>query len=171
MRTNAAQLGKEFSRELVGVLERAREGEHFETVRDLRKLEKRYVERLSSQPELSLEIRRRVAERLLEEAIRSGCSIGVCRAKLKALANLGFAEIEQKAHWYLVYARGALARRHLLAARRIAAELIEELHAALDRRRGPTNQRKNVPALELIEAFRKLQDAMQTASRAKQKQD
>jgi hypothetical protein len=155
---NSVETGKEFSRNLLRILERARGRRFSETASDLRVLERDYVQRFKSRPDLALEVRRKVSERLLEEAIKSGCKLSACRSRLNALSRLGFSEIEIKAHWFLIYARGALSRGHRLTAHRVASALSEELQASLDERKSKVNPKKLAAARDLLRLFKQLKE-------------
>ena len=91
-------------------------------IAQLRGVEHEYCHRLASKPRLKLEVKRRIAENLLDMGISRGRSIATCRARLNALTKLGFTDIEQKAHYHLMYARTALERGHRQMAFRLAQD-------------------------------------------------
>jgi hypothetical protein len=104
-------------------------------IAQLRRVEDEYCRRLANEPRLKLEVERRIAETLLDMSISRGRRIANCRARLNALAKLGFANIEQKAHWHLMYARAALERGHPQTASNIATGMVIELRRSLRHRR------------------------------------
>jgi hypothetical protein len=77
----------------------------------LRGLERSFLNR-AGRKFAALEMKRRIAEQRLQQAIFHSCSLAICRGRLKALEQLGFTNIERKGYCYLVYARAALARGH-----------------------------------------------------------
>ncbi len=106
-----------------------------EVVQSLRRLEREYVPQLDGHPKFARELKRRIAEKLLEQAILHGCKLSVCRARLNAAARLGFTDVEQSAHYRLLYAKGAFARGHKRVAYRTAAAIATDLEQSLRRRR------------------------------------
>ena len=76
----------------------------------LRRIESEYCGKLTSEPHLRLEVKRRIAETLLDMSITRGRSLKTCRMRFNALLKVGFTDIEQKAHYYLIYGRAALER-------------------------------------------------------------
>jgi hypothetical protein len=108
---------------------------YVDVIRSLRNLERHYLARLHDHPEFALEIRRRIAENELEQALIHGCALPVCRAKLRAALRLGFSNVERKAHFHLLYARGALARGHKRVARRSSSEMVVELERSLKKQK------------------------------------
>ncbi len=115
----------------------------------LRGLEGLYVAQLGKNRRLAIEIKRRVAENLLKEAIWRGCSFGVCRKRMKALSRLGFSTVETKSTHYLFYARGALERGHKSVARRFATYMVRELESYLGRSISPWAKQD----LQLLKVF------------------
>ena len=122
---------------------------HAHFARDLRKLEKVYLTRLKSSPELCLEIRRRISERLLDHAILARCKQSVCRARLNAASALGFTDLMQKTTYSILYAKWAFAQGHKRVARRVAAEVIDELQRSQKKR----NSRPIQQCLAFAERF------------------
>ena len=106
-----------------------------EVVKNFRKVEAFYLKELRGNAECALETKRRIAEHLLDQAIFHPCSQRICNSKLKALAKLGFTNIEQEAHFRLIYARGALVRGHRRIAKKTAVEMTEKLKRSLRRRK------------------------------------
>jgi predicted transcriptional regulator len=111
-----------------------------EVARNFRRLERTYLQHLVGHPSLALEIRRRVSEHLLEQAILHECSQQACRSRLSEALRLGFTNIEQEAHYCLLYARGALARGHRRIAKKTASEMVQKLHRSLKKRRSLLGQ-------------------------------
>lgn len=103
-----------------------------QVVRNLRSLERDYVKKLKAHPEFALEIRRRIAESVLDQALLHGCNLSICRAKLSNASRLGWTDIGRKAHFHLVYARVALASGHKRVARRVAFAMVKEIQNMLD---------------------------------------
>ena|SRR5260370_21488942 len=129
-------LGREFGSSVGSLLSAKGIGYRILAAR-LRNLESVYVRRLGRNKRLAREIRRRVAETLLKEAIWRGCSFEVCRKRMKSLSRLGFTTIERKSTHYLFYARGALERGHKTVAQRFAAQMVSELESYLRRTQSP----------------------------------
>ena len=101
----------------------------------LRRIESEYCRRLTSEPHLRLEVKRRIAETLLDMSISRGRSLKTCRVRFNALLKVGFTDIEQKAHYYLIYGRAALERGHPQIADNLARRMIPELRRSLRHRR------------------------------------
>ena len=104
-------------------------------ITQLRRVENEYCRKLAKEPRLKLEVKRRIAETLLDMSISRGRRIAGCRARLNARAKLGFTDIEQKAHYHLMYARAALERGHPQIAFNHATRMALELRRALRHRR------------------------------------
>jgi hypothetical protein len=102
--------------------------------RELRNLEKHYLMRLDSSPELCLEVRRRISVRLLDHAILVRCKQSVCRARMNAANALGYADLGQKTTYSILYAKWAFAQGNKRVARRVATEVIDELEKSLKKR-------------------------------------
>jgi hypothetical protein len=92
----------------------------------LRRIESEYCGKLTSEPHLRLEVKRRIAETLLDMSITRGRSLKTCRMRFNALLKVGFTDIEQKAHYYLIYGRAALERGHPQIADNLARRMIRE---------------------------------------------
>jgi hypothetical protein len=97
----------------------------------LRRIETEYCRKLASKPRLKLEVRRRIAETLLDMSISRGRTLKTCRVRFKALLKVGFTDIEQKAHHYLIYGRAALDRGHPRVAHNLSRSMIRELRHSL----------------------------------------
>jgi len=110
-------------------------GTERQKIAQLRRIEDEYCRRLADEPRLKLEVRRRIAERLLDISISRGRTLATCRVRFNALAKLGFTDIEQKAHYYLIYSRAALERGHPQIAENLARRMIRELQRSLRHRR------------------------------------
>ena len=106
-----------------------------EKTAQLRRVENEYCRRLANEPRLRLEVKRRIAEMLLDLSISRGQRIASCRARFNALAKLGFTNIEQKAHYHLMYARAALERGHPQIAFNLATRMVLDLRRSLRHRR------------------------------------
>jgi hypothetical protein len=111
----------------------------------LRHLERSYLAMLPAKSADALEVRRRIAEQVFQQALFHDCSRAVCRAKLRALSKLGFTDLERKAHFYLLDARAALSRGDKTLARKTAATMIRELENAP--KRGRNDLRKELLGL------------------------
>lgn len=134
-RNHVQAVGGAFARSLALETTRASTISYAEVVRNLRRLEREYVAQLEKHPRYARELRRRVAEKLLEQAILHGCNISVCRARLNAATRLGFTDVEQSAHYRLLYAKGAFARGHKQVACRTAKAVASDLERSLRRRK------------------------------------
>jgi hypothetical protein len=128
-------VGGAFANSLALETTRASTISYTEFARNLRRLEKEYVGQLERYPRFALELKRRIAEKLLEQAILHGCDMSVCRARLSAAARLGFTDVEQSAHYRLLYAKGAFARGHKRVAYRTAKTVAGDLERSLRRRK------------------------------------
>ncbi len=115
----------------------------------LRRLERSQIAQLQGNQRLIQEARRRIAELLLWNALRHGCSFEVCRTRLNNLCKLGFSRIESKSTYYLLYARGAMERGHRAVARKIATTMKSELERYLQRRKSLAGEED----LKLIRSF------------------
>jgi len=107
------------------ILDLSRVG-YAESTRILRGIEAEYVAQLSNYPGFALELRRRTAERTLEQALIHGCTLPQCRKKLARAEELGWSIIDQKLHFHLIYARGMVARSHYRTAKAIANRCIAD---------------------------------------------
>jgi hypothetical protein len=130
-------IGRDFARAVSGEIVRAATISHKEFMSRLRDLEKFYVHELEGFPEFALEVKRRVSEQLLEQAIFRRNSLSACRARLNAASRLGFTNIEQRAHCQMLYAQYAFARGNKRVAKRIASALVIELEQSLRKRKSP----------------------------------
>jgi hypothetical protein len=151
---SAKSIGHAFAMELGWKVVGAATMSYPEVARSLRGLERAYLVRLKDHPELALEIRRRIAENLLEQALIHGCSLPGCREKLKRTSRLGFENVERKAHFYLLYARGAFARGHKRVARQYTSTIETELDCLLRKRKSPLAKQ----CLEVARAFMRFID-------------
>ena len=124
-----------------------------ESLRNLQMLEAFFVNALKEKPKDALEIKRRIAESRLDLALRKNCSVAVCRARLKALSHLGFTSLERKALFHLIYARGALARGHNRAAKRVSVAIIEELENSLKNRKSRPEKQMLAVARNFLDSF------------------
>jgi hypothetical protein len=104
-------------------------------IAQLRRMENKYCRKLADEPRLKLELKRRIAETLLEMSLCRGRRIASCRARLNALARLGFTDIERKARYHLLYARAALERGHSQIAFDVASRMVLEVRRSLRNRR------------------------------------
>lgn len=136
---------------------------HGTAIRKFRYLEKTYVSQLYDYPELALEIRRRVAEMLLDLTLVHGCKLPTCRATLKKLERLGWSEWDRKLHFQLLYARGTFARGHSGVAKKIAREAAAEIQARLDELEKRTNRRGRKYLTDLLDLMTQVLDAIQKA--------
>src|SRR5438874_3706914 len=68
----------------------------------LRRLEHSFTSRLRRDRNGLREVRRRIAEQMLQQAIAHNCSLQTCRVKLNTLSEVGFANVERKAHFHLL---------------------------------------------------------------------
>ena len=130
---NLKQIESEFVKARTAVFMAA--GTERQKIARLRQIETEYCRKFGSEPPLKLEVRRRVAETLLDMSISRGRSLKTCRVRFNALLKVGFTDIEQKAHYYLYYSRAALERGHPRIADNLARRMIRELRRSLGQRR------------------------------------
>jgi hypothetical protein len=147
-----------FARSVSSEMTRAMTLNYAEVVRAFRNLEKHYVAHLERYPKLAREIKRRVSERILEQAILHGCNLSVCCAKLRVASRLGFSDLEQKAHYHLLYAKAAFARGHKRLALRTTTAITKELERSL------TKSPKNALAKHLLKVAREFLTSMKNSS-------
>ena len=133
-------VSREFARAAGFEMAKASSIPYNEVARNFRRLERTYLPHLVGHPILALEIRRRVSEHLLEQAILHGCSQQACRSRLSEALRLEFTNVEQEARYCLLYAKGALARGHRRIAKKIASEMVQKLHRSLKKRRSLLGQ-------------------------------
>jgi hypothetical protein len=136
-RRDVKSIGRAFAKDIDSAFIGAATVSYADIARRFRSLEHYYVPRLKGHPSYALEIRRRIAENLLEQALVHGCTLSFCRTKLKAASRLGYSNVERKAHFHLIYARGALACGHNRVAKRIVAAMVAELGRSLKKRKSP----------------------------------
>jgi len=103
------------------------QGTERQKIARLRRIESEYCRKLASEPRLKLEVKRRIAETLLDMSISRGRSLKTCRVRFNALLKVGFTDVQQKAHYYLIYGRAALERGHPQIADNLARSMIGEL--------------------------------------------
>jgi hypothetical protein len=115
----------------------------------LRGLKRLYTQRFNGNQRSIREVERRIAELLLQQSIRHGCSFKVCRARMNNLRKLGFSNMETKSTYYLLYAKGAMDRGHHNVARRAATRMAEELEHSLRRRKSLAGEKD----LQLLKLF------------------
>lgn len=120
-------------------------------VAQLRRIEGEFCRRLAHQPRLKLEVKRRIAETLLDMSISRGQTLATCRARFNALARLGYTDTEQKAHYVLIYARAAFDKGHTRIGANLTRAMILELRRSLRRRP------RNLLARELLRLFEQLE--------------
>ncbi len=132
-RTGPEKVGREFAQAVDLNYASLASQSYGDTARVLRRIEKDHVERLSGYPQFALELRRRTAELLLDQALVHGCSLAQCRSKLNQAARLGWTSIERRLHFQLLYARGMVARGHLRTATAMAHTCILHIQRELKR--------------------------------------
>jgi hypothetical protein len=130
---NVKQIESQFKEARTGVF--LATGTERQKIARLRRIETEYCRKLASEPRLKLEVRRRIAETLLDMSISQGRSLRTCRLRFNALLKVGFTDIEQKAHHYLIYGRAALERGHPRIADNLSRGIIRELRSSLRHRR------------------------------------
>jgi hypothetical protein len=140
VRSNVDAIGRAFAKDVEWKMLEAGTKSYAEVVRSLRIVEGQYLSQLKGHPDLALEIRRRIAENELEQALLHGCTLPVCRAKLQAASLLRYENVERKAHFFLLYARGALERGHRRAAKQTASLIQAELERSLKKRESPLGE-------------------------------
>jgi len=120
-------------------------------VAQLRRIEDEFCRRLAHKPRLKLEVKRRIAETLLDMSISRGQTLATCRARFNALAKLGYTDTEQKAHHFLIYARAAFDKGHPRISANLTRTMILELQRSLRRRP------RNPLARQLLRLFKQLE--------------
>jgi len=128
-------------------------------VAQLRRIEDEFCRRLAHKPRLKLEVKRRIAEMLLDMSISRGQTLATCRARFNALAKLGYADTEQKAHHFLIYARAALDKGHPCISTNLTRAMILELQRSLRRRP------RNPLARQLLRLFEQLECRLHDSAR------
>jgi len=129
----SASILDEFSISLSLALIELPRNSYDEAIRKLRLLKRTFLESLGgSEDEYTLQVRREVAGRVLEQALLHGCKLSICRAKLNQASQLGWSDFDAKVHFHLIYARGLVARGHKHAAKRVACEMVGELRFKLE---------------------------------------
>jgi hypothetical protein len=129
-------IGREFAHAFDQVFLGLSRVSYAESVRILLGIEAEYMAQISNHPELALELRRRTAERILEQALVHGCTLTECRKKLSYAEGLGWSNIEARLHFHLIYARGMVVRGHYRAAIAIAQHRIADVEYELERVEG-----------------------------------
>jgi hypothetical protein len=124
---------------------------HRQKVAQLRRIEDEFCHRLSHKPSLKLELKRRIAETLLDMSISRGQTFATCRARFNALAKLGYTDTEQKAHYVLIYARAAFDKGHPRIGLNLTRAMILELRRSVRRRP------RNLLARQLLRLFEQLE--------------
>ncbi len=124
--------GREFARAIDRAFLRLSRVSYAESARILRGIEADYMAQISNHPKLALELRRRTAERILEQALVHGCTLAECRKKLTHADGLGWSTIDTKLHSHLIYARGMAARGHHRAAKAIARRCVGDVEQELE---------------------------------------
>jgi hypothetical protein len=137
LKSKRARIEADFARALAWEVAGASNVSYRVIVARLKRLQRLYLPMLSAKSVDALELKRRIAEQMYQQALFCGCSPAVCRAKFRTLSKLGFTDIERKAHFYLLDARAAVSRGHKSLARRRAAAIIRELEDAPKRGRNP----------------------------------
>jgi hypothetical protein len=128
-------IGRAFARDVEMEVIKSASLSYAQIAQNNRRLERHYLALLGESSEFSLELRRRIAEQLLEQALLRGCTQQVCRSKLNSAMRVGFTNVERQAHYHLLYAKGAFERGHIRAARKIASTMVEELERSLNKRK------------------------------------
>jgi hypothetical protein len=126
-------VGREFANAFDKVHSDLAKRSYVESIRILRELEAEYLAQLSDHPEFALELRRRTAERSLEQALIHGCTLLQCRKKLAVAEELGWSIIDRKLHFYLLFARGMVARGHYRTAKAFTKHSIADIKRELER--------------------------------------
>ena len=120
-------------------------------VAQLRRIEDDFCCRLARNPDLKLEVKRRIAETLLDMSISRGQTLATCRARFNTLAKLGYTDTEQKAHYVLIYARAAFDKGHPRIGANLTRAMILELQRSLRHRP------RNPLARQLLSLFEQLE--------------
>lgn len=134
-RKSVEAIGRDFARAVDWETIRAATISQTEIENNLRNLEGYYVNLLEKHPKFALEVRRRIAEMLFEQAVLRQNSLSACRARLNAASRLGYTNIERKAHCHMLYAMYASARRNERVAIKIATAIANDLELSLKKRK------------------------------------
>jgi hypothetical protein len=126
---------RKFARALDAEIAESRNRDFRTVARRLQNLERSYLVALPGNSAAALEIRRRIAEQMFEQALSHNCSRMVCRVRLAKLSKLGFTNLERKAHFYLLEGRALLSQGSSRLARSTAKAMIRELEGAPRRSR------------------------------------
>jgi hypothetical protein len=154
---------EEFAHEFGWAIVRLAKVPHRHAVRDLKGIERVYLKKLTGHPDCALEVRRRVAEQLLDLALVHDCRLSICRERLRRNAELGWSTFDRQFHFHLLYARGVLARGHVRTAEKVASCLLLELEGRLERLRGLPRQRGRKWLLDSIATVREVLDEVACA--------
>jgi hypothetical protein len=122
-RRNQTRLENVFAREIETLWIASIEGTFREFARNLRGLERKYVAAVEHDPIFVLEIKRRVAEYMLEASISRGCAPRLCREKLKENLRLGFTDRWREVYFRLQYAEAFRLRGSSKLAMRMVGEV------------------------------------------------
>ena len=117
-----SRLVRAFTKEIESRLWNSPKGTFGEFARDLRRIERKYVVALEDNSALALEIRRRVAEYLLQSSVAHGCALRLCKEKLKRNLQLGFTDGWREVHFRTMFAEALVQRGGLRAGKRMLAE-------------------------------------------------
>jgi hypothetical protein len=159
-------IGAAFARSLSFETVRAATLSYDEVTKSLREIETRYVAQLRGHPGYVKEVKRAIAGKLLEQAIFHGCKLSVCRARLSAASRLGFTDLEQSAHYRLLYAKGAFARGHKRVAYRTTKAVARDLERSLRRRKSLLGKHLLKLTREYLDHIRKSESAGEPAQSA-----
>jgi hypothetical protein len=147
--TRERSIGRAFAKDFATNLGQASTMTYADVVANLRDTQRCHLASLGRNRYLALELKRRIAEKLLEQALLHDCSLEECRSRLKSLNKLGFTDAEAKANSYLLYAKGASTRGHKRSAQSTATKVIRELESTLRRRKSRLGRQ----LLELAKSF------------------
>ena len=114
-----------FAREVDALWMGALNGTFREFARRLRAMERKYLAALKNDAVSTLEVRRRVAENILEASIFHKCTLRFCMEKLNENFRLGFSNRWREVHFRLRYAEASLLRGSSKTAIRMVCEVAD----------------------------------------------
>lgn len=156
-RNDAAEaVGREFASAVDSVFVSLQKMSYRKALRTLRLIEASFIVKLPSRSKSRRELRRRIAELSLEQALTHGCDLRECRTKLTYLEILGWSTVDKKLFTLLLYARGMVVRRHFLVARAVTQQGISASKQRLRRIEGKAPRRGRKYFLNWIESFQEV---------------
>jgi hypothetical protein len=125
------KLSRALAEALADIYARTRGMSFDDLLKSYRAVKKSFLPKVAENEFLTLETKRRVAERVLYSAMAKQCSLEVCRKFFNDLSRLGFTNLEQKSNVYLAYARHSAKAGHKRRGIRLLKQLETELENEL----------------------------------------